>query len=333
MTMGDTFFPVLVPLTGRFGPGVRLLSGGIRHRTAVPPRYPEPNPRGSHERRSSPRSSSSVSRQPAADGGNLIFNGSFEVGPPARALDCWTTSGNPSLRQRLDGPLRPRWRPWGPARLHRVQRRRTRLPCHGLSGRQGRRAAGSAVEADVLGEGRGAQGRRGGCRPGQHPRLGGLRARGDVHARPALGAVRVPLSVPARCTGRDRRLQGWFKSTGTLWLHDLTLAETGDKPQWYPQIGTEGVTNAIPNSNFECGTAGWGGLTFGLGGWDGNLFRLVGECEANHAKHGHQSLKINLDAATTPVYWFDYYKPVRQAGEQGHWRRTGAGSRSNRARL
>jgi len=45
-------------------------------------------------------------------------------------------------------------------------------------------------------------------------------------------------------------LQVWFKSTGTLWLDDVTLAETSDKPQWYPRIGTEGVTNAIPNSSF-----------------------------------------------------------------------------------
>jgi len=57
-------------------------------------------------------------------------------------------------------------------------------------------------------------------------------------------------------------LQVWFKSTGTLWLDDVTLAETSDKPQWYPRIGTEGVTNAIPNSSFQCGTIGWGSLTF-----------------------------------------------------------------------
>ena len=54
------------------------------------------------------------------------------------------------------------------------------------------------------------------------------------------------------------RLQLWFLSTGTLWLDDVTIAETDDKPQWYPQIRSEGVTNAILNSSFECGTAGWG---------------------------------------------------------------------------
>lgn len=97
------------------------------------------------------------------------------------------------------------------------------------------------------------------------------------------------------------RLEVWFKSTGTVWLDDVTLAETSDKPQRYPRIGTEGVTNAIPNSSFQCGTTGWGSLTFGLGGWEGNLFRLEGEYDARHARHGRQSLKIALDAAAAPV--------------------------------
>jgi len=38
-----------------------------------------------------------------------------------------------------------------------------------------------------------------------------------------------------------------------------------------------------------------------LGGWEGNLFRLEGEYEARHARHGRQSLKIALDAAAAPV--------------------------------
>lgn len=119
--------------------------------------------------------------------------------------------------------------------------------------------------------------------------------------------------VPAAAS----RLQIWFRSTGTLWLDDLTLTETSATPQWHPQIGSEGVTNAIPNSSFECGAAGWGSVTFGLSGpsysgWEGNLFRLVGKCDARHARHGRQSLKIALDAAKAPVYWFDYYQPLRE---------------------
>ncbi len=31
-----------------------------------------------------------------------------------------------------------------------------------------------------------------------------------------------------------------------------------DQPyEYHPQIQTEGVSNFIPNSRFECGTAGW----------------------------------------------------------------------------
>ena len=119
-------------------------------------------------------------------------------------------------------------------------------------------------------------------------------------------------SVPADTS----RFQIWFKSTGTLWLDDLSLVETTRKPQWYPQVGSEGVANAVPNSSFECGTSGWGSLTFDLGGWAGNLFRLEGELDSSQARHGRHSLKITLDTALAPVCWFDYYEPIR-AGEAG----------------
>ena len=114
------------------------------------------------------------------------------------------------------------------------------------------------------------------------------------------------------CQPRPAGSRSGSRARARSWLDDLTLVETSDQPQWYPQIGTEGVTNAIPNSSFECGTAGWGSLTFGLGGWEGNLFRLVGQCDPRQAKHGRQSLRITLDAASSPVYWFDYYQPVRE---------------------
>jgi hypothetical protein len=107
-------------------------------------------------------------------------------------------------------------------------------------------------------------------------------------------------------------LQFWFTSTGTLWLDDVALAESKDGPQWYPQIGTEGVKNLVPNSSFECGSAGWGGLTYGLSGWAGNLFRLEGELDGAVARHGAHSLRITLKPDTAPVYYFDYYEPVRQ---------------------
>lgn len=108
------------------------------------------------------------------------------------------------------------------------------------------------------------------------------------------------------------RLQFWFKGTGTLWLDDVSLVESDVGQQWFPRIATEGVTNLLPNSSFECGGANWGSYTYGLSGWAGNLYRLEGEVDAAIAHHGRHSLKIALTPQTQPVFWFDYYDPVRQ---------------------
>jgi len=108
----------------------------------------------------------------------------------------------------------------------------------------------------------------------------------------------------------DSRFQFWFKGTGTLWVDDVSLVETQEGIQWYPQIHGDGVKNLVPNSSFECGTANWGGFTYGLQGWAGNLYRLEGgELDTSTAKHGHASLRL---CPTRPVFWFDYYEPVRQ---------------------
>ena len=108
------------------------------------------------------------------------------------------------------------------------------------------------------------------------------------------------------------RLQFWFKGTGTLWLDDVVLAETAGGQQWFPQISTDGVKNFLPNSSFECGTANWGGFTYGLSGWVGNLYRLEGELDEAVAQHGRNILRIMLSPKTLPVFYFDYYEPVRQ---------------------
>jgi hypothetical protein len=119
---------------------------------------------------------------------------------------------------------------------------------------------------------------------------------------------RAAADLPAAAT----RLQFWFKSTGTLWLADVVLAESAREQQWFPQISTDGVKNFVPNSSFECGTANWGSITYGLSGWAGNLYRLEGEVDGNVAQHGRYSLCIALMPKTLPVFYFDYYKPVRQ---------------------
>ena len=122
------------------------------------------------------------------------------------------------------------------------------------------------------------------------------------------------------------RLQFWFKGMGTLWLDDVVLAETAGDQQWFPQIATDSVKNFVPNSSFECGAANWGSFTYGLSGWAGNLYRLEGEIVRTVAHHGRAILKISLAPNILPVFFFDYYEPMRQpvrrvlAANQGWFR-------------
>ncbi|MCX7887720.1 MAG: beta-galactosidase, partial [Verrucomicrobiae bacterium] len=122
--------------------------------------------------------------------------------------------------------------------------------------------------------------------------------------QPFLFLFQATQDLPAE----NSRLQFWFKGTGTLWLDEVSLTEDPEGPQWFPQIGGEGVRNLVPNSSFEYGTANWGGFTYGLKSWAGNLYRLEGgEPDATTAKHGRYSLRLRQ---TRPVFWFDYYQPV-----------------------
>ncbi len=121
-----------------------------------------------------------------------------------------------------------------------------------------------------------------------------------------LFRARMDLPAPAS------RLQFWFKSTGTLWLDDVSLTPSDDAQQWFPQIATEGVKNFVPNSSFECGAANWGSFTYGLSGWAGNLYRLEGDVDSSQSSHGGHSFRISLSPDHEPVFYFDYYDPVRQ---------------------
>jgi hypothetical protein len=110
----------------------------------------------------------------------------------------------------------------------------------------------------------------------------------------------------------DSRLQFYHRNTGTFWLADVSLVEVAEGREWFPQIATEGVKNFIPNSSFECGGANWGSYTYGLPGWAGNLYQLEGVVDPAVAEHGRQSLKIALNPRDEPVFYWDYYEPVRQ---------------------
>ncbi|NOX55488.1 MAG: hypothetical protein GXP27_13835 [Planctomycetes bacterium] len=119
---------------------------------------------------------------------------------------------------------------------------------------------------------------------------------------------RAERDVPAETS----RLQFWFRSTGTLWLDDVVLEPVQINEQLHPTIATNGVTNPIPNSSFECGSAGWGSYSTAITAWSGNLNRLVGTVDQTTAAHGQCSLRIRIDKRQPIVYHWDYFDPVVQ---------------------
>ena len=243
----------------------------------------------------------------------LVANASFELSQARPgAPDDWSCSGNPAIRQQLVQDT------------GRDGRRCAKLVCaeyagdgpdfHAMICQVGKVSVRQGQWYRLTFWARG-EGIRGGAvevaltnmRPWENAGLA------DAFTPPAQWErfellFRARADVPATAS----RLQFWFKSTGTLWLDDVTLAESDASLQWLPQIAAEGVTNFVPNSSFECGAANWGSFTWGLGGWAGNLYRLEGVLDATAAQHGQHSLKISLTPKTLPVFHFDYYEPVRQ---------------------
>jgi hypothetical protein len=108
------------------------------------------------------------------------------------------------------------------------------------------------------------------------------------------------------------RLQFWYASTGTLWLDDIVLERVEMKVEYHPQISTEGVRNFLPNSSFECGSAGWGSYVPNLTSWSGNAYQQLGELDNTTAQHGRNSLRLSLDKAQPLKYRWDYFDAVDQ---------------------
>jgi hypothetical protein len=248
-----------------------------------------------------------------AAGTNLIANGSFErVRGEPKTPEDWQAAGNAAVKQRLLSDAGRNGRPCA------------KLECTAFTG------DGPDYHVMLCQVGKVA------LRRGQWYRLGfWAKAEGiqggavdvaisntRVWANAGLSDVFTPdgewrafelvfrakEDLPAEAS----RLQIWYKGTGILWMADLVLEETEGGVQWFPQIATEGVRNFVPNSSFECGTANWGSYTYGLSGWAGNLYRLEGVLDSGTAHHGGHSLKISLSPQTLPVFYFDYYDPIRQ---------------------
>lgn len=112
----------------------------------------------------------------------------------------------------------------------------------------------------------------------------------------------------------DSRLQIWFSGTGTLWLDEVEMEQmAGFRREWRPVLPAGEAGNVLPNSSFECGGTGWGCWAPGVPGWGGQLFRLDGEWEEEHAFHGRRCWKLSLSPEELPVVYFDYYEPIEEA--------------------
>jgi hypothetical protein len=111
---------------------------------------------------------------------------------------------------------------------------------------------------------------------------------------------------------QDSRLQIWFSGTGTLYIDDVTLEPVAElRRQWHPQLPLTGVTNALPNSGFECGGAGWGCWAPDLLGWGGEMFRLLGDWDEQKSFEGRHSWRLSLSPETLPICYFDYFDPIQ----------------------
>jgi len=248
---------------------------------------------------------------------NLVANGSFEETRPGTDLpEKWATSGHQDVKQRLV------------LDTGRDGRRCGKLVCTEFTG-GGPSHHVMICQTGQIGVERGTWYRLAFWAKGQQIKEGTVELglsntanwenSGLADAFLPLAAwtrfeflFRATTDVPAASS----RLQFWFNSTGTLWLDDVTLTESDDSQEWLPAIRTAGVKNFVPNSSFECGSANWGSYTWGLGGWSGNLYRLEGHANPATSPHGRHSFQIALDTKNRPVYWFDYYEPVRQPVER-----------------
>lgn len=243
---------------------------------------------------------------------NLVRNGDFSQLGANGAPEGWSSAGAENIKQELTRDVGPDGRGFS-AKLTCTEFHDGTPSSHAMICQVGAVAVqlGKWYKLTLQAKG---QGIAGGVRVGlsnMNP-WGSAGLSGTISARSAWKpyefAFRSTMDLPAE----NSRLQFWFLSTGTLWLANVALTETDMRPARHPQLVTEGRTNFIPNSSFECGGAGWGSYAPDLANyWYGNAFRLMGAIDSSAAAHGAQSLRITLDEKT-PHYYFDYYEPVHR---------------------
>ena len=243
----------------------------------------------------------------------LVFNGSFEQDADKNGIpDRWTTSGRPGIEQQLSLVTDPQ------------QGHVAKLSCtHFVPG---------FPDSHVML----AQLDRVGVRAGQWYRLRLWAKSEDLESASARVALvnrqrwanvgfddsfapretweQFEFSFRAKedLKPQESRLQIWFSGTGTLYVDNVTLEPIAElRRQWHPQLPMAGVTNALPNSGFECGGAGWGCWAPDLPGWGGEVFQLLGQWDDQKAFEGRHSWRLSLSPDTLPTCYFDYFDAVQ----------------------
>jgi hypothetical protein len=242
---------------------------------------------------------------------SFVRNGDFSQVDAAGVPDGWSSAGAPDIKQTLSRDVGPGGKGFS-GRLVCTEFHEGTPSSHAMICQVGTVSVQKGKWYRLRLTARG-EGIRGGVRVGlsnTNP-WGSAGLAGSFSARAAWRTQEFMFQATMDLPAENSRLQVWYSSTGTLWLSDVSLTETDMRPQWHPQLPTEGRTNFIPNSSFECGAAGWGSYVPDLGYWYGNAFRLMGDVDDSTASHGSHSLRITLDD-TTPTYYFDYYEPVRK---------------------
>ncbi len=112
-----------------------------------------------------------------------------------------------------------------------------------------------------------------------------------------------------RTVRQTSRLQFWFLETGTLYLSDVAIRQSGiGSVEFADVVPPMPGYNMLRNGSFELGAAGW--LSLGAPtGW-GNLARLHGTIvRGSEPDHPH-FLRIPMGRGRAPVMGFDYFEPV-----------------------
>ncbi|MBI4605032.1 MAG: carbohydrate binding domain-containing protein [Planctomycetes bacterium] len=105
-------------------------------------------------------------------------------------------------------------------------------------------------------------------------------------AGPRWDRVELVFRAVRDLAAADGRLQFWFRSTGSLWLDDVTLAETSATEERLPQVATEGFDNFVPIRRRRARPRG-----VGAQGRRGLVAGLVGQVERGRAGEGQARLR------------------------------------------